>query len=176
MLRKAIAGGGCRAGVSSRAERGELTQFFEKRSNFFKKFSKVSQKNLLKRFSFSLSFLSSGNDRIKNIRFKFINYNLWFSKNWKKEIAFLQRQNADIFTLQEVTRNLPKFGLDETDVFTELTNSFLSHRGIFAPITYKIENNKEIAFGNAIFSRFPIVSSKTYYYLKPLDWTDDYEN
>lgn len=107
---------------------------------------------------------------------KFLTYNLWYSKNWKAEIRFLQKQNADIFTLQEVTKNLPKFGLDNTDVFNELKRSFPNYQGFFAPITRKIENGKEISFGNAIFSRYPIVSSQAYYFLKPLGWTDDYEN
>ena len=107
--------------------------------------------------------------------FRFLTFNLWYGKNWKKEIDLIKKQNPDIFVLQEVTKNMPKFGLNNIDVFHEFENAFPDFKGIIAPITYKKEKDREVFFGNAIFSKFPVISSNIYYYLKPLDWTDDYE-
>lgn len=107
--------------------------------------------------------------------FRFLTFNLWYGKNWKKEIDLIKSQNPDIFVLQEVTKNIPKFGLNNIDVFHEFENAFPDFKGIIAPITYKKEKGKEIFFGNAIFSKFSVISSNIHYYLKPLDWTDDYE-
>lgn len=108
--------------------------------------------------------------------FKFASYNLWYGKEWEKEIRFLKKENVDIFVLQEVTKNIPEFGLENTDVFQEFKQAFPRHEGVYAPITHKKERGRKVGFGNAIFSRFPIVSSEAHYLLKPLDWTDDYKN
>lgn len=107
--------------------------------------------------------------------FRFLTYNLWYSKNWREEIDFIKKQNPDILTLQEITKNIPKFDLDNTDVFREFEKALSDYKGVVAPISRKLERGREIYYANAIFSKFPIISSKIHYYLKPLDWTKDYD-
>lgn len=107
---------------------------------------------------------------------KFLTYNIWYSKNWKEIIPFIKNHSPDIFALQEVTSNLPKFDLDNTDVIIELQKAFPEHQNVFAPINYEKKFGRVAQFGNMILSRFPIVNHKAHYFFKQPDWTDDYEN
>lgn len=107
---------------------------------------------------------------------KFLTYNIWYSKNWREIILFIKNLSPDIFALQEVTSNLPKFDLENTNVIIEIQKAFPEHQSVFAPINYEKKFGKEVQFGNMILSRFPIISHKTHYFFKQPDWTDDYEN
>jgi len=108
---------------------------------------------------------------------KFLTYNIWYSKNWRKIISFIKKQIPDIFTLQEVTSNFPEFNLNNTDVVAEFRKAFPKYQSVFAPILYKEEGGKVIQFGNMILSRFPITNHKAHYFFKQPDWNvDDYEN
>lgn len=107
---------------------------------------------------------------------KILNWNLWYGKSWEKEIDFIKKINPDIVTLQEVTRHIPKFGLNKIDVYKHLKENFFGYNSAYGAQTEKLKNNKKVGHGNAIFSKFPVIKSRVYYLNKSLDWTSDYYN
>ena len=109
---------------------------------------------------------------------KFLTWNILGGADYEREIEYIQKIDPDVFCLQEVQVNYPgHYEGRDIDVLAAFRNAFLGHRGVFAPINYMIDNGLERAFGNAIFSRFPIVAEKPVYFRKQADWTPhDHQN
>ncbi len=98
------------------------------------------------------------------MKFSFLTLNLWYGKNWKKELEFLKKTKPDIFVLQEVTRNIPRFNLERVDVFNEIKKSFPGHNSSFAPVCSSRKKERYFSSGNATFARFPLLSSEVFFF------------
>ncbi|MES2088346.1 MAG: endonuclease/exonuclease/phosphatase family protein [Patescibacteria group bacterium] len=87
------------------------------------------------------------------MKLKILSWNIWYDGKFDEISKFLTAFDADIIGLQEVVPNDP----------TRDTIGFLKKLGyqsLFAPVL-EIRNDGRI-MSNAIFSKYPIVSNKTY--------------
>ena len=83
---------------------------------------------------------------------KILSWNIWYDGNFKEISKFLKEANADIICLQEVVPDDP----------TRDTLSFmkkLGYQSVFAPVHTIKKDGRTMS--NAIFSKYPIVYSKT---------------
>lgn len=97
---------------------------------------------------------------MKNVQIKFLTVNVWNGgKLWENLERFLKEQNADIMFFQEVFNghgeNLPK-SYKTLDEFKQIFPDYHYH---YAPAFGDIGEYGAIDRGNAIFSKFPIISS-----------------
>lgn len=107
---------------------------------------------------------------------KFMTWNILSGADYAKEAEFIKQINPDIFVLQEISRNeAARYNNRQIDVYEELQKYFKDYQSVYAPINYKIENSKEISFGNAIFSRYPIKNSDIHYFFKAPHWTTNHQ-
>lgn len=108
---------------------------------------------------------------------KIISFNTWYSRYWSKIIPFLQSVDADIFCLQEVSRNFPHFGLENVDMVEKITTAFPNYHCVYAPILARQENEKVQDLGNMILCKQEILQQNAHYLFQQPDWKiDDYEN
>ncbi len=92
---------------------------------------------------------------------KLLQWNIWYREDTKNVLEALRETDAEILCLQELTINHPEFNRDVN--VPEFLARELGFNYIFAPAVEK-ENQK---YGNGIFSRFPILSSKTCFIQNP---------
>jgi len=85
---------------------------------------------------------------------KVLSWNIWFYGNLKKVNEFLENCNADIIGLQEVM-----MGDKKIQISTRLTEE-LGYKYVYAPAFQYPINGIPTTIGNAILSRYPILSSK----------------
>jgi len=85
---------------------------------------------------------------------KILSWNIWVDCHFEELKCFLSESNVDIIGLQEVKDDDP-----ERDVIGFLKK--LGYEYVFAK-TEQIWNGKVYRHGPAVFSKFPIVNSKTY--------------
>ncbi len=109
------------------------------------------------------------------MKFSFLTLNLWYGKNWKKVLEFLKKKKPDVFTFQEVTRNIPRFNLEKVDIFNEIKKFFPDYNSSFAPICSSRKKKKYFSSGNATFSRFPLLNSEVLFFSLP-DEKKDFSN
>src|SRR3989344_4787186 len=83
---------------------------------------------------------------------KILSWNIWLDGDLEAVIAFVRNSEADIIGMQEV---IPEREPNILDAMTAL-----GYQHSFAKVTELHKDGKEM--GNAIFSRFPIVESKTH--------------
>jgi endonuclease/exonuclease/phosphatase family metal-dependent hydrolase len=109
---------------------------------------------------------------------KFLTWNILGGSNYIREIEYIKTINPDIFCLQEVQINYPGYYGDvPTNVLKAFQDSFPDYDNAYAPINYLSKDGLEHSFGNAIFSRFPIINKQALYFRKQPDWTtDDHQN
>ena len=93
------------------------------------------------------------------MKIKFLTLNIYNGHFIDDCIAFLKKENADVFVLQEVYRG----GSGETNrdyqALDILKNSFPDYHSYYSAEFFKIINGSKVEAGNAIFSKFAI--SKT---------------
>lgn len=99
------------------------------------------------------------------MKIKVLTLNIWEGgKLFEAIVAFVKKQKADILLLQEVTHgegnNLAQF----QKAYSELQFLLLYPYQSFAPAFIDVQEGVEILQGNAVFSRFPITSTKTIFY------------
>ncbi|MFH1180994.1 MAG: endonuclease/exonuclease/phosphatase family protein [bacterium] len=105
---------------------------------------------------------------MEKMKFKFITLNLWFGGVLFDAILdFLKKENPDILACQEIYDSKDLFLDKRYRSFGVLKNELKYGWASFAP-TFSDELVKgKSEQGNAIFSRFPIISSKTIFYDVP---------
>lgn len=105
------------------------------------------------------------------MKFKVISLNIWLGGMlFDSAIDFLKKENPDILNLQEVYNGKAPNLEKRFRTFDVLKSELKYSYGSFAPS--HIEEVKEgggemIGWGNAIFSRFPIIAQKTVFYDTP---------
>ena len=90
---------------------------------------------------------------------KVIQLNLFKGKFLDSAIEFLKRENPDFITMQEVTAGAVNFyEKKDADLF-EILKKELGMTGIFHS-DIKLSDEPSVKFGNAVFSKWPILESK----------------
>ncbi|MBP6913447.1 MAG: endonuclease/exonuclease/phosphatase family protein [Candidatus Levybacteria bacterium] len=101
------------------------------------------------------------------MKLKIVTLNIWRGEIYKEAIKFLMQENADIIFLQEVydgkDKNLPI----PYRLYSFLSEMFPRHFSVFGAQFCDITEYGNIEEGNAIFSRFPIISSKNTFFDVP---------
>lgn len=87
-------------------------------------------------------------------KLKILSWNIWFYGDLVKVNEFLEKSNADILGLQEVMMADKKIQLSK-----RLTGE-LGYKYIYSPAFQYPINGVNTDIGNAIFSRYPIVSNR----------------
>lgn len=113
------------------------------------------------------------------MKVKFLCLNLWQGGNLMEDIfEFIKKENPDILALQEVyDGHNPKW--DRKYRSMEVFNKELSYKySHFAPAYLDNRDIGKIEYGNAVFSKFPIKSSKVVFYDIPYrdDYVEKFEN
>lgn len=85
---------------------------------------------------------------------KIFSWNIWYHGNMEKVNNFLEKSGADIIGLQEVMQ------LDKTIQLSKRLKTELNYKYVYAPVFQIQKNGQTIDVGNAIFSKYPIVSNK----------------
>src|SRR3990167_7286511 len=95
------------------------------------------------------------------MKLKVIQLNLFKGKFLDSAIEFLKRENPDFITMQEVTAGAVNFyEKKDADLF-EILKKELGMTGIFHS-DIKISGEPGAKFGNAVFSRHPILESRVF--------------
>lgn len=111
------------------------------------------------------------------MRVKFICLNLWLGgKLFEPMLDFLKKENVDILALQEVydgkNAKLEK-RFRSMDI---LAKKFDMPHYFFSPACVDVRKEGKITNGNAVFSRFPIIESKTTFFDIPFGERTNYED
>jgi len=106
------------------------------------------------------------------MKLKFINLNLWYGgKLFDEIIEFLKKEDPDILSAQEVynatDEKLPLNYRSVAEIKEKLNFEFTAFSPTF--LDHKKDNGIVAEQGNAIFSRFPILSTRTIFYEIPYD-------
>lgn len=88
---------------------------------------------------------------------KLISWNIWFGTYLDKVIDFLQKSHADIIGLQEVTQT-PE---SENNLAVHLAKE-LEYYYVYATGMDLRKYGKPLVMGNAVLSKYPILSSQTH--------------
>lgn len=86
---------------------------------------------------------------------KILSWNVWVDGYFNQISEFLMMANADIIGLQEVKAN------DPTRNFIEYLSK-LGYHFVFTPAQKSWRKEEDYKFGPAIFSKYPILRTKTY--------------
>jgi endonuclease/exonuclease/phosphatase family metal-dependent hydrolase len=98
------------------------------------------------------------------MKLKIVTLNIWRGEVYKEAIDFLMQENADIILLQEVYNGTDKNLPIPYRLYGFLSEMFPQHFSIFGAQFCDITEYGNIDEGNAIFSKFPIVSSKNTFF------------
>lgn len=91
--------------------------------------------------------------------FKFIQVNIFKGKYLDALLEFLKSENPDFISMQEVTSGkLNNYEDKDTNLF-ELFSQKLSYQGVFHSDA-EILGDADASFGNAVFSKWPILASR----------------
>ena len=93
---------------------------------------------------------------------KLVQLNIWHARRYDAVVAFLRDQDPDIITLQEVTSYSENWGERAMDVFEQLKTDLGLREGANAPAFFR-EGQPPGYHGNAILSRFPLISSQVHF-------------
>lgn len=92
------------------------------------------------------------------MKIKAVQVNIWKGKFLDELVSFLKKEDPDIIFMQEVTTGALNFYSDQTaDLFEEL-KSKLGISGVYDCVM-KFKQYPDDCFGNAIFSKYPILRS-----------------
>jgi len=92
---------------------------------------------------------------------KLLQWNIWYKEDIDNILSTIKEINPDVICLQELTINHPHHNqnIDTPRFIAE----GLGFKYFFKEAQKSISNGHERKYGNAIFSRFPIIDSKFYY-------------
>lgn len=90
---------------------------------------------------------------------KFIQINIYKGKYLEALVDFLKREDPDIITMEEVSAGAVNLYADKSANLFEILKEKLGYRGVFHS-DVEISDNPGASFGNAVFSRWPILDSK----------------
>ena len=93
------------------------------------------------------------------VSFKFIQVNIYKGKYLDALVEFLKSENPDFISMQEVTTGAANFYEDKGANLFDLLAKKLNYRGVFHFDT-KFSDAANSFFGNAVFSKWPIVKSQ----------------
>lgn len=93
------------------------------------------------------------------VGFKFIQVNIYKGKYLDALLEFLKSENPDFISMQEVTAGAANFYEDKGANLFDLLAKKLDYRGVFHFDT-KFSDAANSFFGNAVFSKWPIVKSQ----------------
>lgn len=100
---------------------------------------------------------------------KFLTINIWFGgKVWDNLIEFIHSEKPDILTIQEAYNSHEKDvekRYRTLDEFKKEFGNFLPYRSFGATV---FDTGVNIPWGNAVFSKFPIIGSQTIFFDLPL--------
>ncbi len=99
---------------------------------------------------------------------KFLTLNIWFGgKIWDNMLKFIHEEKPDILALQEVydghAPNLEK-RFRTMEVFAQEFGDILPHNAFGATV---LDTGVNVPWGNAVFSKFPILASDTIFFDLP---------
>jgi endonuclease/exonuclease/phosphatase family metal-dependent hydrolase len=94
------------------------------------------------------------------MRIKAVQFNLYKGKYFDEAVDFLKREEADIIFLQEITKGQINYYKDKNADLFELLRKKLGINGVLDKVQIFVEFPQDY-FGNAVFSKFPIISSKS---------------
>lgn len=92
-------------------------------------------------------------------KINFIQLNIYKGKYLDEAVDFLKNESPDVIALQEVTKGGSNFYKDKKADLFEILKSKLGMRGVYDCVL-KFRQYPEACFGNAVLTRFPILSSK----------------
>ena len=96
---------------------------------------------------------------------KYLQLNLWHGGMlWDNLLGFLHHERADIMVFQEAYNGHKKTFPNHLRTMERLGEEFPKHGWYFKPMVAIIRPEGRIDMGNAVFSRFPIVKSKSVVY------------
>ena len=90
------------------------------------------------------------------MRLKILSWNIWFYGNLPKVNEFLENFGADILGLQEVMR------FDDKLQISKILTEKLGYKFVYAPAFQYPIKGRLTEVGNAIFSKYPIISHKVH--------------
>jgi len=101
---------------------------------------------------------------------KILQWNIWYQENIENVLQTLKEIDPDVACLQEVTLHHPDHnpGIDTVEFLAQ----GLNYNRVFKDSQQRIIRGHNSMFGNAIFSRFPILKS-SYAYITPPQPADD---
>ncbi|MEO6536757.1 MAG: endonuclease/exonuclease/phosphatase family protein [Candidatus Paceibacterota bacterium] len=96
---------------------------------------------------------------------KFLQWNIWYKEDVHNVLSFVKESGADIVCLQELTVNHPDFNqeIDAPKIIAE----GLGFEYFYTPAVKSIVNGRKREFGNGIFTRYPIVGSRSIFIQDP---------
>ncbi len=96
------------------------------------------------------------------MQLKVLSWNIWCGTYLKEVISFLKKEQPDIIALQEVLEE--ENGNIALTIAKELGYECVYALGMHMPAKFlnnkEIDQDKSISFGNAVLSKYPIISSK----------------
>lgn len=99
------------------------------------------------------------------MRLKYLQLNIWRGGElFDALLEFLKSEKVDIMALQEVYDGKNPQLPNKFQTMEILKNEFKDHFFSFSPTWSDNRSNGKFEVGNAVFSKFPIVSSKTVFY------------
>ena len=101
------------------------------------------------------------------MRLTVISLNIWNGKMLDACMDFLRGQSADIVLLQEVFNGSEPSLPEQYRAYTVLQDSLGYKHSMFAPAALDRFSFGKIDIGNAVFSRFPIVSTDVRFFDRP---------
>lgn len=90
------------------------------------------------------------------MKLKILSWNIWFDGDLKAVNDFLENSDADIIGLQEVMQ------INDVIQISKRLREKLGYEFVYSPAFQIQKDGKAVDVGIAIFSKFPILKSKTY--------------
>lgn len=101
------------------------------------------------------------------MKVKIININIWHGKFFDSLVSFIREQNPDIITMQEVYDGKNASFDRNLRILDELKKILNFDHVAFAPSLIDKRPSGKVPWGNAVFSKHPIIDRKTTFYHIP---------
>ena len=101
---------------------------------------------------------------------KLLQWNVWYKEDLKNILSTLQKIDADIICLQEVTVDYPPHKLNAAKFLAD--NLKLNH--FYQNAQSTVTDNEKYSFGNAIFTRYPVLEKTSVFVQQPTSESGDY--
>lgn len=108
------------------------------------------------------------------MKLKVIQLNIWRGQVLDNAVEFFKKEDPDIITLQEVYDGKDKTLASPYRTFEYLQETFPNFHAVYSPQFGDLTTYGQIEEGNAIFSKFPIVSHDTTFFDIPYGTFDNH--